>query len=55
MYIMLCSVKGQLTFVYFDDIAIFSKAPEKHVKHVRQILMLLIDAVKYCGRRSAIS
>lgn len=34
---ILASVKWRHALVYLDDMVIFSKRPEKHMKHVRQV------------------
>jgi len=32
---------GKLVMVYFDDILLFIKTKEEHLKHLRQIMMVL--------------
>lgn len=39
--LILSTVKWQLALVYLNDIAIFSKTPERHINHVRTVLAIL--------------
>lgn len=43
MDIILSSVKWHSTFVYLDDIVVFSKAPEQQLNHLQRVLKLVQD------------
>lgn len=40
MDVIMTSVKQQYALVYFDNIVVFTKTPERHCKHVLQVLNL---------------
>lgn len=45
MDIIFSSVKWQFTIVFLYDIVIFSRAPDEHINHDRQVQMLLNGGV----------
>lgn len=44
MNVILSSVEWQFALVYLDDIVVLSKTFEKHIDHVRKVLLLLYNA-----------
>lgn len=44
MDFILSTVKWKYVFDYLDEIVIFSRTPEEHIKHTRMFLRLLKDA-----------
>jgi hypothetical protein len=47
-------ILGKYVFVYLDDIIIFSKNPQDHVRHVREVLKRLQDNRLTCGLHKCI-
>lgn len=44
MYDTLLTVIWQFILVYLEDMAVFWKSSSEHIKHIRNVLMLLQDA-----------
>jgi len=45
---ILSEVLDKYAYSYIDDILIFSKTKEEHIKHVRRVLKILLDNCLYC-------